>query len=389
MAKSVSEHHVRLVAETAQYETQMKSAAFASRALQVEQGKAAAAAQTGSKAASRFGVVAQQAGYQVQDFAVQVAAGQSAMVALAQQGSQMLGVFGTTGAIAGAVLTVGILAYRLFDTAENAKTAAGDVDKLSASFEQLAKAKKEAYLSKADEINKERSAQNDLLVISKKTADNELRKAKAYEMMQRAGRMQRLESVGIFPDQESETKATIEFINTGNFNAEKFGGKSYTARALGEFALSEMEASQTALDQLNIDKIAAQSALEKSQENQAERVNDELKLNAERIGKELKLEDEKAKKLVELDKWRADKARARMDLLAGDMFREIYGGAGEYEKAILGLQSRIPQSLQVNTGASALGGVAGNNSIATETRDIQRQILEGIRALVLMERMAN
>ena len=59
----------------------------------------------------------QSAGYQLQDFAVQVQGGTSAMTALSQQASQFLGVFGTGGAIAGAVLTVGILAQKLLDVA--------------------------------------------------------------------------------------------------------------------------------------------------------------------------------------------------------------------------------------------------------------------------------
>lgn len=48
-----------------------------------------------------------QSGYQVQDFIVQVQGGQSALVALSQQGSQLLGVFGAGGAVAGALLTIG------------------------------------------------------------------------------------------------------------------------------------------------------------------------------------------------------------------------------------------------------------------------------------------
>lgn len=71
-----------------------------------------------------FGRVMGQAGYQVQDFAVQVQAGTSALTALSQQGSQFLGVFGTGGAIAGAVLTVGILAAQLIGLADATDKAA-------------------------------------------------------------------------------------------------------------------------------------------------------------------------------------------------------------------------------------------------------------------------
>ena len=56
----------------------------------------------------RFGAVGmQQVGYQVQDFAVQVQGGTNVMVALGQQGSQLLGIFGPYGAIAGMILAIG------------------------------------------------------------------------------------------------------------------------------------------------------------------------------------------------------------------------------------------------------------------------------------------
>lgn len=56
----------------------------------------------------KFGAVGmQQVGYQVQDFAVQVQGGTSMLVALGQQGSQLLGIFGPAGAIAGMILAIG------------------------------------------------------------------------------------------------------------------------------------------------------------------------------------------------------------------------------------------------------------------------------------------
>lgn len=64
-----------------------------------------------------------QAGFQIQDFAVQVQSGTNALTALSQQGSQLLGVFGTGGAIAGAALTVGLLAYQILGVGENAEDA--------------------------------------------------------------------------------------------------------------------------------------------------------------------------------------------------------------------------------------------------------------------------
>lgn len=72
----------------------------------------------------RLGQAAGQAGFQIQDFANQVAGGQSAVLAFSQQMSQLLGVFGTGGAIAGAALSVGLLATQFLsvgDATEEAK----------------------------------------------------------------------------------------------------------------------------------------------------------------------------------------------------------------------------------------------------------------------------
>ena len=75
----------------------------------------------------RFGAVGmQQVGYQVQDFAVQVQSGTSAMVALGQQGSQLLGIFGPYGAIAGMILAIGTGLAGAFMAADKAAKDAAD-----------------------------------------------------------------------------------------------------------------------------------------------------------------------------------------------------------------------------------------------------------------------
>ncbi|MBP7339084.1 hypothetical protein [Niveispirillum sp.] len=71
----------------------------------------------------RFGVIAQQAGFQVQDFFVQVASGQSALVAFAQQAPQLLGAFGTIGSLAGAALAIGAVGLQLAGVAGSANAA--------------------------------------------------------------------------------------------------------------------------------------------------------------------------------------------------------------------------------------------------------------------------
>lgn len=66
----------------------------------------------------------QQAGYQIQDFIVQVQGGQSALVAFSQQGSQLAGAFGPGGAIIGALIALGtVVAGTLISSLNGGKSA--------------------------------------------------------------------------------------------------------------------------------------------------------------------------------------------------------------------------------------------------------------------------
>ncbi|HID4130324.1 TPA: phage tail tape measure protein [Pluralibacter gergoviae] len=79
---------------------------------------------TGAKSHGNWKNTMQQAGYQVQDFVVQVQGGQSALVAFAQQGSQLAGAFGPSGAVLGAVIALGsAVAGTLIASLNNGKTA--------------------------------------------------------------------------------------------------------------------------------------------------------------------------------------------------------------------------------------------------------------------------
>jgi hypothetical protein len=67
------------------------------------------------KSTNRFGMYAQQVGYQVGDFFVQVQSGTSALVAFGQQGTQLAGLLpGVTGAVIGISLAVGTMLARSF-----------------------------------------------------------------------------------------------------------------------------------------------------------------------------------------------------------------------------------------------------------------------------------
>lgn len=62
--------------------------------------------ENGAKGTGSWKTSMQQAGYQVQDFIIQVQGGQSALVAFAQQGSQLAGAFGPGGAIVGSIIAL-------------------------------------------------------------------------------------------------------------------------------------------------------------------------------------------------------------------------------------------------------------------------------------------
>lgn len=97
----------------------------------------------------------QQAGYQVGDFAVQIANGTSAIQAFGQQGSQLLGIFGPIGAVLGAVVAIGSAVGLAFNQmGGGAKQASEDIIGLSSALgdveasAKMAGAEFDAYLSK-------------------------------------------------------------------------------------------------------------------------------------------------------------------------------------------------------------------------------------------------
>ena len=96
-------------------ETSGKGAARSIDAVAQASDRAATSTAKSTKGVASAGQIAQSAGYQVQDFAVQVAGGTSALTAMAQQAPQFLGVFGPGGAIAGALIAVGAIALKVFN----------------------------------------------------------------------------------------------------------------------------------------------------------------------------------------------------------------------------------------------------------------------------------
>jgi len=88
--------------------------------------------------------VGQQVGYQVQDFFVQIQSGTDVMVALGQQGSQLAGVFGTKGALLGAVIAIGtaiggiaIAAYKSMQGLQDLKDTLDELASAQSSLKEI------------------------------------------------------------------------------------------------------------------------------------------------------------------------------------------------------------------------------------------------------------
>lgn len=80
--------------------------------------------ETAGKSTGNFKNIMQQGGYQIQDFIVQVQGGQSALVAFSQQGSQLAGAFGPSGAVFGAVIALStVIAGTLIASLNGGKSA--------------------------------------------------------------------------------------------------------------------------------------------------------------------------------------------------------------------------------------------------------------------------
>jgi hypothetical protein len=85
-----------------------------------------------------IGRIAGQAGYQIQDFTVQVAGGQNALIAFAQQGSQLAGIFGPYGAMAGAALSIGAVAANFLFMRDSAKDTKAETKALADETKRVA-----------------------------------------------------------------------------------------------------------------------------------------------------------------------------------------------------------------------------------------------------------
>ncbi len=93
---------------------------------------------TGARGSRQMGQAVQQAGFQVGDFAVQIASGQGVLRPFIQQGTQLVSMFGPMGAVIGAaVAIVGAFATTLFDAGDALDSYAEQLDKVRRSQESI------------------------------------------------------------------------------------------------------------------------------------------------------------------------------------------------------------------------------------------------------------
>ena len=111
--------------------SEVRSYASSIRKVTNDQLAMAQATNMAGRSTNRFGMYAQQVGYQVGDFFVQVQSGTSALVAFGQQGTQLAGLLpGLAGAVVGISLAVGTMLLRTLLQAREAvdSTSTGFVD---------------------------------------------------------------------------------------------------------------------------------------------------------------------------------------------------------------------------------------------------------------------
>ena len=279
---SVSEHHARLVADTVQYETGMRRAATVS----------ATSAQSMGGSFSRIRGVVGQAGYQIQDFAVQVQGGQSALLAFSQQGSQLLGAFGAGGAIAGAVLTVGVLTAKLWETAHATSEVSKETEALVAAQKRLNEARYDYAFERLDPATQKKALQNQIDL--GKAEEERLKKRLAANLEIRRA----LDGLG-----------ALDVIEPGKVKDFGFqpGASGIGKGGLRSFLNEQRDLNLTQIAEIETARVAAQSKVDDLQKESAKEEVDLAEKTAKEVESRYK---KKADFLADLEKRNLD-ARAK------------------------------------------------------------------------------
>ena len=387
---------------------------------------------------ARFGLVMQQAGYQVQDFAVQVAGGQNKLVAFSQQGAQLLGFFGVGGAIAGAVLSTGVLIARMAGLGDETKKVTATVSEAEDAWKNYSKTlnditfgnakpeKKVSILEKQIE-----SSKNDIKLLSDLQARFQLLstglatdavgtaisaqfsegKNVIFDTLEKNLKWQKAlndarQKGSAIPDKYAEQFGGLfsgaESIGIGNFLARKKDIDTVLTEAskLGGEKSKELILS---LDQVrDLNEIIAEE--KKKQETEAwndaaKSQQEDLRQRIEAGNRVFMMEQESAdQRKKEAESIRDQIDPMRIKVREQERYNELVKKGQltqaeldtlnkmRIEKTVVGLQSKVPESLGLNQGALSSGLLVGGAS-PSALIDISQQILAGIRQLVNIEYM--
>jgi phage-related minor tail protein len=259
--------------------------------------------QAGNKM-NKFGMISQQVGYQVGDFFVQVQSGQNAMVAFAQQGTQLAGLIpGIGGAIVGVGLSVATFAYQMYNSSQGIKDADEALKDLDTSLEAIDKTLKDWVLSK-------KAAQAGITVeellgtqgIEKAQKDLDDAKAKLDKLRS----LSAVKSTGLYGSGTALADMAAQFFATNELTkaTAEYEKALDRVRELQEKQADErrdlyVNEKRNIEQQLALQKVATEKG-EKSAEYLSLQAT-HRKLNTEQQIKSLKLEDWQEKALIDLN----------------------------------------------------------------------------------------
>jgi len=369
MADSIAKLNVIVGAECGELLDGMKQSTAAIDRFHQANGRAAASFQEGSKAASRFGVVTAAAGMQAQDLAVQLAGGQNALVALAQQGSQLLGVFGTGGAIAGAVLAVGALTLKFTEMGSSLQSSKEFLDELDRSLNKVIESTNRLKEVRAKSFE-EGLQPTDLVDFYK-------RQIEYYKKVQSEGYKQVRKGT-----EAIQLAGTMGFLD--RVKTEITGPEVVSAGILGDVGAKLVLDSQNKINEAKTKEIE----LSKKLNDATDKLDESRRKSAYKYAKseydfQIKLQKDASSaigKMFSEDEAIKDRILKKIDPLYSlrkDYFDIMRSGL-EPEQQKIAIDSlvgpaSIPQSMQVNAAPSALGGTYGDGAAVL---DIQREVLK-------------
>jgi chromosome segregation ATPase len=321
-------------------------------------GKVSTAANTSTASSRQLGQIAGQAGFQIQDFAVQVGAGTSALTAFSQQAPQLLGVFGPTGAIAGALVAVGAVAAKIF------LTMAADAKEAGEAAEEMAQKMSDAFAKVGQKEGKEAiSTIEHLTELTNILRDSEVTLAEARNKRAASER-------SFLKSQQDLTEAAIQYLDkTGQIiNAEEAiaEARRQTEEAQKEAAIADIE-SGVQIERQRYENIRAQKRDVQDEVDQAQQRLNELQAEQQRLTQEFNRQQRYDEAKVEMGAQEKGFESAATQRAAAEL-RQIE----EQITALIGFVESAPTKIQGLTAAAYEQGAVIDAAVENAKTQIDR-----------------